>query len=377
MDVVVVGAGIAGVGAARAAHRAGHRVRVLERAPALRTGGYAIVLWPNGAAVLGDLGVDTSVVGHRLSALDAHDARGRALVEVDTARLERRLGGPTVCVRRSELIAHLAEGLPQEAFVFGARVSGIEQDAGGVRVHTENGQSLTADLVVGADGVNSRVRTAVFGEGAAQAAPTGVATWQGLVRLPLELGSRSRMFMGRQGMVGLHPAGDGVVQWLIDLPWDRERSERDPVRALAGLRERYSGWAEPVRTLLSILGPQDVEVFPHRRHPAPLCWNRGRVALVGDAAHAMSPVMALGAGQALEDVGALTEVLAADPGGDGDPGAALERYGRGRERRAVRAATIAQGAMATSDPPGAMRWLPSGASTWMFERLLRGVSNRL
>ncbi|MFC4014280.1 FAD-dependent oxidoreductase [Nonomuraea purpurea] len=374
MRVLVVGAGLAGVAAARGLLAAGHTVTVLERAPALRESGCAIVLWSNGTTVLNDLGVRTDGAGERIDAIDVRSARGRPLMVVDTERLATRFGAPVLGIPRPVLLTRLAEGLPEEIFRFGARFTRLHDDGRSVRIETEDGTQYSGDLLIGADGVNSQVRTALFGPGS-HARPTGSATWQGLIPAPFDLGSRSLLFLGRQGDVGLNPAGDGLVQWLIDLRRRPGDDSEGPNRALATLRRQYGSWASPVRDLLAALSDKDLELFPHRRHRPPLRWWRGRSVLIGDAAHAMPPMLAQGAGQALEDVSALLPTLTD-----------LPAYERSRRRQAMLASTVATQGVAISGPrtlfqsEAALRGatlLPQHLATWSFGMLMRGVSARL
>ncbi|WP_283136259.1 FAD-dependent monooxygenase [Rhizohabitans arisaemae] len=386
MRVLIVGAGIAGLAAAKGFLAAGHEVTVLERAPALRETGCAIVLWSNGTTVLGDLGVRMDGAGRRIDAFEVRSAGGRRMVTMDTGRMAARFGAPMVVIPRYVLIARLAEGLPEEIFRFGARFTRLHDDGRGVRVETEDGTEYSGDLLVGADGVNSPVSAALFGPGSGTrgtaAPPTGVATWQGLVPAPFDLGSRALLFLGRLGGFGMASAGDGLLQWLIDF---RPRPGDDlasPDRALAALRARYGGWASPIPELLAALTEKDVGFFPHHRHPAPLRWGRGRCTLIGDAAHAMPPMLAQGAGQALEDVGALLRALA----GNADPAAALRAYAKSRGRQAALASAVAVRGIATSGPralfqsEGLLRAappLPGRLATWLVGNLIKGVSDRL
>src|SRR5262245_43624201 len=136
-------------------------------------------------AVLGDLGVRIDGAGQRIGAVDVRSAGGRPLMVLDAERLEARLGAPTMVIPRRSLLARLAEELPEDTVRFGARCARLDDDGRAVRVGTEDGTEYSGDLVIGADGIRSRVRTALFGSGpGTDAAPTGVATWQGLIPAP-------------------------------------------------------------------------------------------------------------------------------------------------------------------------------------------------
>ncbi|TYB62269.1 FAD-dependent monooxygenase [Nonomuraea sp. PA05] len=380
MRVLIAGAGIAGVAAARGFLAAGHEVTVLERSPALRETGCAIMIWHNGTTVLRDLGVRMEGAGQRLDAVEVRSAKGRRVMVMDLERLSAEFGAPVVSLPRRVLLDRLAEGLPEHVYRFGARVTGVHDDGRSVRVRTEDGAEHTGDLLIGADGVNSQVRSALFGHSPAH--PTGTATWQGLIKAPFDPGTRALLFLGRQGDFGLNPSGDGTLQWLIDFrPRPGDVHERRDL-ALAALRRRYGSWGPPVPDLLEALSADDIELFPHRRHRAPLRWRRGRTVLIGDAAHAMPPTLAQGAGQGLEDVSALLRALAG-----AEPDQALDVYERRRRRQATLASVLATRAVATGGPRAlltqsewAMRGavaMPAGLGTWMLRRLLRGVSTRL
>ncbi|MEV5894371.1 FAD-dependent oxidoreductase [Nonomuraea fuscirosea] len=377
MRVIVAGAGISGLAAARGLIAAGHEVVVLERAPRPRTGGGAITLWCNGTAILRDLGVGLEGTGQRLTTLRLRTSRGREVLEMDLEALAERFGSEARVIPRSALTGLLASGLPEGTVRFGARVTGLRADGDGVRVRTEEGQEYDGDFLVGADGVRSRVRALVLGDG--EAALTGVAIWQGLTPAPFDPGPTTTLMIGRQGDFGYMGAGDGLVQWFFDVPYVRGAPAADPVRLL---RRRFGRWAAPVGELLASLGEGDAELFPHTRHKVPSRWGAGRCVLLGDAAHGMPPFMAQGTNQALEDVATLVHCLDTVP----DPARVVGVYSAKRKRRAALASTMATHGLAVSGPRSLMQSeyvmrMNAAASprlaTRVFGRLLSTLSNRI
>jgi FAD-dependent urate hydroxylase len=149
---------------------------------------------------------------------------------------------------------------------------------------------------------------------------------------------------------------------------------------MALLTERYGRWASPVPELLGALSRVEIEVYPHHRHRVPRVWGRGRCVLLGDAAHAMPPTLALGANQAMEDVWVLRRALTADLP------SALHTYSRTRRRRVALASLLATRSMAVQGPlvhfqrETMMRMaagMPTSLTTRGLASLHRGVSNRL
>ena len=372
MRIAIVGAGIAGLAAARGLIGRGHEVQVLERSAALRTGGGALSLWSSGTGILGALGVDLAGAGQRLDVLDARRANGGGLARTDLAALGARFGSPSVCLPRATLLARLAAALPAGTIVFGQRVDSIEQRDGGVIVRTSDG-TIEADVVLGADGGNSAVRRVLLGD--APARPNGWATWQGLSAVPIDLvaGRVGVTMVGREGYCGLIPAGDGLLQWWFEVRHDPAAPL--PADPLGWLRERFGTWAAPVPEVLAAV--TEVELFVHQLHDVPKTWGTGACSLLGDAAHAMPPSLAQGANQALEDAWVLTNALPADAPREQWP-ALLRGYEQARHRRAARIAKLAARATAQQDSPlQQFNRMPDRLITWMFGQIVARHSNFL
>ncbi|MEV5569202.1 NAD(P)/FAD-dependent oxidoreductase [Spirillospora sp. NPDC052269] len=365
MKLIVIGAGVGGLAAARGLRAAGHEVEVYERAPAPRTGGAAVTLWSNGTGILDELGVSLDGVGAPIDVLEQRTADGRRTTRVDVARAARRFGRPHVSLPRRRLLERLADGQPDPVFGKAAvRVSGD-----GRRVEFADGSTASADAVIGADGHRSAVRDTVWGGD--PTVPSGWTTWQGLAPVPIGVtsGREGLVIVGREGMCGLMPAGEGLLQWWFDI----RDAPSEP--STAELRRRFGDWASPVPELLDAVADEPVDAFPHHRQPVRRSWGAGHCTLVGDAAHTMPPTQAQGANQALEDAWALTVALR---DAHGDVPETLRRYERTRSKRANRAVRAA-GTQLT-DRPGSLlmgRLTPDGLMSRAYTRWLLTISDYL
>jgi 2-polyprenyl-6-methoxyphenol hydroxylase-like FAD-dependent oxidoreductase len=295
--ILVVGAGVAGLGLARALARAGLEPEVIERRPAAPRAGTGVFL-PGGAArALRELGLEAQAASRAVPIPRQRfcDHRGRLLCEVDLAALWAG-AGPCLGMRWADLHDVLLEGAAGTPIRTGLSVSGLTEHDGIVRVELGDGSSGEYDLVIGADGVHSEVRRLAFGAGAA-ARPLGGRCWRFLAPRPPGAETWSAM-LGRGATVLTVPVPGERVYAYCDARASADVGPRAPLEALRG---SLAGFAEPAATLLAGLGPG------HAVHAGPLeevvleCWRRGRVVLVGDAAHATSPNMAQGVTAALED----------------------------------------------------------------------------
>ncbi|MEV5650048.1 FAD-dependent monooxygenase [Nocardia sp. NPDC052254] len=313
MRVIVVGGGIGGLAAGIALRRRGHEVQVWERTTEIGAAGSGLTLWPNGLRALDAIGLGDPVRARAMVDTEGgiRDRSGRWLSRTDTAKMAARHGS-VVAVHRADLFDILRAALGPDRLRPGVTVTGIEGD----RVRYDGGTE-SADLVVGADGLRSTVRAAVC-PGARPPRYAGYTAWRMITR-PLPPLREGGEIWGSGERFGVVPLPDGRV-YLFGVADAPEGGHR-PGGEFAEVRRRFGAWPDPIGRLLTEVPPEAVLRHDIYELPDLPSFVRGRVALLGDAAHAMTPNLGQGANQALEDAITLAAVL------DGrDVAAELRRY---------------------------------------------------
>jgi 2-polyprenyl-6-methoxyphenol hydroxylase-like FAD-dependent oxidoreductase len=330
--VIVVGAGVGGLAAAVALQRAGIDVVVLERARELKPLGAGLHLWANALAALEQIGVGERVraAGTVLERTRFLTSVGRPIADWESGEIGRRLGAPTVGVSRSDLHAALLAAFDRSALRLGADCTAFTQDSAGVTVQCTDGTTERGDVVVGADGIGSFVRTQLLGPAPPRYA--GHTGWRTIVEHDgdLEPKDEFRLYSGRGARFATYPVGSGRLYWLAVVhaaPAGRD----EPGRGKANVLAHFGDFCQPVPAIVEaaaeerIIRGDIVDRRPIRK------WGEGRVTLLGDAAHAMTPNLAQGAGLSIEDGVALGKSLA----GGHDVVKALRDYEAGRVKRAA------------------------------------------
>jgi 2-polyprenyl-6-methoxyphenol hydroxylase-like FAD-dependent oxidoreductase len=299
--LLVVGAGVAGLALARALHERVVAVEVVERTTVWDQSGAGLYLPGNALRALRELGVGSSVAA-RANPIGRQrflDHRGRVLAEIDVDRLWEGIGG-CVAIPRTALHEVLLEATAEVPVRLGTAVTELE-DGDLPQVSFSDGSSGTYDVVVGADGVHSTVRSVALGGPAASY--VGQASWRFLAEGFPDITDWT-VLLGRGRAFLTVALGDGLVYCYADLKTD------DPAGAAGeNWRELFADFAEPVPRLLD----HGAEAyFAPIEEVVPPAWTARRVALVGDAAHASSPNMAQGAAMAIEDGLVLAELLTAE-----------------------------------------------------------------
>ncbi len=332
--VLIVGAGIGGLGAANALARAGIETVVLEQAKALGEVGAGVQLGPNATRVLQAMDLleplQRKAVTPEAQIAYSFDT-GETLRHVAFAdALKRTFGFPYLHMYRPDLLEVLAAGFNGELRL-GAAVAAIEEEAGRVGARLQSGEMVWGDVLVGADGIHSVVRRHLHGDVAARF--SGYMAWRGLC--PGDAGRRmgvpvvSANWWGPGAhFVHYYVAGGRYLNWVGVTPHDGSAVESWTAKGeIADALQDYAGWNERVLDIVRAT-PSAMKWALHDRDPLPF-WSRDRVTLLGDAAHPMLPFMAQGAAQSIEDGYVLRRCLEAEA----DPVAALRRYQANRLER--------------------------------------------
>ncbi|MFE5331498.1 FAD-dependent monooxygenase [Embleya sp. NPDC056575] len=308
-EAIVVGAGPGGLAAATALHRKGWSVVVLERSATLEPIGAAIAIAPNGLRALDtiDAGVPLRALAAIRGAATLRRPDGRVLAPTSGEAFTARFGEPMVLAARAALMRVLLAGLPADALRTGTTVRTVTPgDTDRRATVTTADQTLTADLVVAADGIRSPIRQAMFPE---HPGPryAGFTTWRAIVPAmdvtPGETWGRGLVF-------GAMPLADGRVYWYATANRAAGTTHGDAVGERAELLRLYRDFHAPVGDLIAAAPAERILRLDVHEMATPLpAHHRGRVVLIGDAAHAMTPNLGQGGNQALEDAIELADVL--------------------------------------------------------------------
>lgn len=341
LDIAIIGAGIAGLTAARALQTFGFRPVIYEQARELGEVGAGLTLTPNATHVLNAIGLQTALEQHGMRP-DRGGVKnwrtGELMVEISRGNeMLEKYGAAYYQIHRAdlhrELAAHVHEADPS-AIRIGHSFKSLTDNGSRVRIEFDNGATSDADVVIGADGVRSRIRSQLFG--AEKPRFTGYVAYRGLVPfrdLPagvIEPTSCLSTGIGRSFARYLIRGGE-LVNFVGLTERDDWREEGWSIRATVNeMLAEYSGWYEDVRTIIRAT-PAD-QLFKWAlfdREPLPE-WTRGRVTLIGDAAHPMLPFLGQGAAMGIEDGMVIARAFAAA----GSIDEALRRYVEARLPRA-------------------------------------------
>lgn len=332
LKVVIIGAGIGGLTTGIAMRQAGYQVKIYDRAQELRPAGAGISLWSNGVKVLNRLGLGEKLaaIGGEMNAMEYRSHSDESLSCVDLRPLFEQVGQRPYPVARTDLQAMLLDAFGPDDVHLGMNCVGVEQDDHSATAIFENGERVSGDLVVGADGIHSVVRADVVGHGVNRRYARYV-NWNGLVKADPELCKQDLwvLYVGDSKRASMMPVGGDRFYFFFGAPM-AEGTQVDPAHRQDELTKIFQGWPAPVQKLIEAIDPgqtnrleiSDIDPLEHL--------VKGRVALLGDSAHATTPTLGQGGCQAIEDAIVLTRYLTTTTIGVAD---ALKRYEAARKDR--------------------------------------------
>lgn len=305
MNILIAGAGIAGLAMALALRDRDISFEIVEREASETRRGAGMYLPGNAVRALGQLGVIDRVC-EMAPAIDVQrifDSRGGLLNQIDLASFWRQCGG-CLSLSRTALQRILKDALTETPIRYDLSIASIHQDATDALVTFNDGTQRAYDLVIGADGIQSTVRSAAFGQ--REPLDLGIASWRTIIDNQFGVTGWTAMLGPKRTLLAI-PVDEGRLYVYADVAAsDRAYAGSHPVQTI---RELFSSFAAPLRPIVDSLdAAASIHASRLREIPAQMT-HKGCVVLIGDAAHATSPSMAQGAGMALEDALVLAEAL--------------------------------------------------------------------
>ncbi len=334
MEITIIGAGMGGLTTGIALKKFGHKVTIYEQAEKILPVGAAISLWSNGVKCLNYLGLTEQVakLGGQMDQLAYIDGlTGDTMTQFSLLPLIEEVGQRPYPVARADLQNMLMDEFGREDIQLGKKMIELQEQEDGVLVKFADGTEIKTDLLIGADGTHSITRAYVLDEQVSRRY-AGYVNWNGLVEISEKLTPADQWttFVGQGKRVSLMPVADGKFYFFFDVPLP-VGLENNRAEYKTSLKQYFEGWCAPVQHLIDALDEQktnrveihDIEPFAQ--------FYKGRVVIVGDAAHSTTPDIGQGGCQAMEDAIYLARSLQINTLGLED---ALKRYQNKRNERA-------------------------------------------
>ena len=334
MEIAIIGAGMGGLTTGIALKKFGHQVTIYEQAVQILPVGAAISLWSNGVKCLNYLGLTEQVakLGGQMNDLAYIDGlNGEVMTQFSLAPLIEEVGQRPYPVSRAELQNMLMDEFGRQDIQLGKKMVSIEDKGQHVEIGFQDGSTVSAALLIGADGTHSMTRQYVLGK-QVERRYAGYVNWNGLVEISEDLAPAQQWttFVGEGKRASLMPVAEHRFYFFFDVPLPAGlENQRSEYKIL--LKQYFSGWCSQVQCLIDSIDEQktnrveihDIEPFNQ--------FYKGRVVILGDAAHSTTPDIGQGGCQAMEDAVYLARALQINTLGLED---ALKRYQNKRNERA-------------------------------------------
>jgi 2-polyprenyl-6-methoxyphenol hydroxylase-like FAD-dependent oxidoreductase len=308
--IIIIGGGIGGAATALACHRSGFNVTVYERTQELREVGAGIALWANATHVLKNLGLLEDVIsaGNLITNYQFNSQNGKELVNIPVDGFEL----PVVGIHRADLHSLLWSNVSKEKFILGQTFQQFEQNGDKVRAYFTSGLTDEGDALIGADGLRSRLRAALFGD--KPPIYRNFTTWRGLTDF-IPSGYRSgyiREFLGAGKGFGFMMLGKNRMYWYAAVKVPQEQTDKTMI-SKKELERMFHKWFPSIPELIAATDETSIlKTNLYDRVPIQP-WGQQNITLLGDAAHPMLPTLGQGACMALEDALVISKCLQKQP----------------------------------------------------------------
>lgn len=311
LKAVIIGAGMAGLSAGIALRQSGYEVEIYEKTSKLRPAGAGISLWSNGIKILNRLGLgeEVAAIGGQMNRMEYRSHKDEVLNHVNLMSLVEQVGQRPYPVSRTDLQQMMLDAFGEADVRMGMRCVEVKQDADSATAIFEDGSTATGDVVIGADGIHSVVRTYLMGK-KIEPRYAGYVNWNGIVDASPDLAESDVwvIYVGEGKRASMMPIGGDRFYFFFGCPKPLG-TKVEPKDIRAELYETFAGWAQPVQNLITKLDPEQVNRLEISDiDPLPNL-VKGRIALVGDSGHATTPTLGQGGCQAMEDAEVLCRYL--------------------------------------------------------------------
>lgn len=313
LKIIIIGAGIGGLTTGLALKRAGYTVEIYEKTSEIRPAGAGISIWSNGVKVLNSLGLGDEIakIGGEMDRMEYRSHTDKLYNQINLNPVTETVGQRPYPVSRTELQSLLLNAFNNnnQTVKLNAQCISVEQDAQGVTAYFANGYQTRGDLLIAADGIHSQLRDYVVGH-RVELRYAGYVNWNGLIKINPNLGDKNTwvIYVGEGKRASMMPIGNNRFYYFLGCPMERGTIV-EPEHRQRELKAIFAQWPSPVQYLIETLNSQELNRLDiHDLDPLKTI-VKGRVALLGDAAHASTPTLGQGGCQAMEDAEILSRFL--------------------------------------------------------------------